>query len=117
MAEWKISSIRVESHIEEVTEEVRQRVIDWLDAIGQDARSTASQDGICPRKTGTLQRSIDYHVFENDLKVQIGTNIKYARVQEFGYEPKNITGKHYLQYGATAHMSEYQRLLQDALEA
>lgn len=116
MAEMKISSIRVESHIDEVTEEVRQRVINWLDAVGQDAASVASEDGICPRDTGNLQESIKYHVHEDALAVEIGTNVRYAPAQEFGTS-RGIEAHHFIQTGATKKLDDYQSLLQDALEA
>lgn len=115
MKTTRIGHISMNSYKDEVEEEERQKIREWLDSIGQDAASTAAKDGICPRDTGTLQKSISHHVHSDELAVDIGTNIEYAAVQEFGTRDGKITGRHYIQYGATAHMETYKAMLESAL--
>ena len=115
MKTWRLGHFEMDSYKEEVTEEAEGKIREWLEAIGEDARSTAAQDGICPRKTGNLQGSISKHVYSDRLAVDIGTNVEYAAVQEFGTRDGKIRGKHYIQYGATAHIDTYSQMLKDKL--
>ena len=115
MRTWHTGHMEFDSYREEVTEEEAQKVREWLAAIGDDAVSTASQDGICPRDTGNLQSSIAKHVHPDGRAVDIGTNVEYAAVQEFGTRDGRIRGHHFIQYGSTAHMETYKQMLEDAL--
>ena len=47
--------------------------------------------------------------------VYIGTNVEYAPYQEFGTS-KGIPGKHFIQFGMTAHQAEYKDLLEQHLK-
>lgn len=109
----EIKSVRIESNIEEVEEELQQKVFDWLDAIGLDAASTAASKA--PVDTGRLKDSIDRAVVESENAVYIGTNVEYAPYQEFGTS-RGVPGRHFIQFGATAHQAEYKSLLEQALK-
>lgn len=126
---------KVVSHKEEVLEEMREKLQNALNAIGADASSTASS--VCPVDTGRLKNSITWatkthcnmahaYSFDNgagltaignvsdDGDVFIGTNVEYAPYQEYGTKT-GIPAKHFLQYGSSAHLSEYQALLEQYL--
>lgn len=109
----KIASVTFTSHAEEVKEEAKQKILDWLQAIGEDAAATAAE--FAPVDTGRLKNSIDSTVVESEQTVYIGTNVEYAPYQEFGTS-KGVTGKHFIQFGATAHQAEYKAMLEDALK-
>lgn len=47
--------------------------------------------------------------------VYIGTNVEYAPYQEFGTS-KGIKGKHFIQFGMTAHQQAYKDLLEQYLK-
>jgi hypothetical protein len=106
-----ISSVKIESNVEAVTAEMKEKMAVWLDAIGLDAASTAAS--VAPVDTGRLKTSIDHAVVDNE--VYIGTNVEYAPYQEFGTS-RNVPGRHFLQFGATAHLAEYQALLEEKLK-
>lgn len=104
----KVVSVELIDHKEEVLAQLTDVLDDWLEAIGQDAADTASQKA--PYRTGNLRNSISYAVHSDD-SVEIGTNVEYAPVQEFGRRDGSIKGKHYIRFGATAHTQEYKELL------
>lgn len=108
-----IKDVKIDSHIGEVEEELKEKVFDWLDAIGLDAASTAASKA--PVDTGRLKNSIDRAVVQEEQAVYIGTNVEYAPYQEFGTS-RGIAGKHFLQFGATAHIDEYKQMLEQTLK-
>ena len=63
--------------------------------LGLSLSSSPSQAGTPPGvKTGTLRRSIQVDNSEiGNLRVRVGTNLKYARIQEFGGVVKASIGK------------------------
>jgi len=105
----KVVSIELIDHKDEVLAQFHGVLNDWLDAIGEDAADTASQKA--PYRTGNLRNSIG-HVVHSGESVEIGTNVEYAPVQEFGRRDGTIKGKHYIRFGATAHTQEYKALLE-----
>jgi len=109
--------VRVESHVDEFTDEMRSKVIDWLDAIGADAASTTSNiiAELPLVKTGRLMNSIGWSVVEEEQAVYIGTNVPYAKYQEFGTS-RGVKAKHFLQAGASIHKDEYMRRLEEILK-
>ena len=109
-----VKSVKITNNIPEVTAELESKVAAWLDAIGLDAASTAAQKA--PVDTGRLKNSIDHAVIESEKAVYIGTNVEYAPYQEFGTS-KGVSGKHFIQFGATAHTDEYKALLEDILKS
>lgn len=100
------------SHLDEVKEASRDQIENWLYAIALDASSTAAERA--PHKTGALRNSISYAVDEEALEAYIGTNLFYAVYQELG--TSRIAGKHFLQFGATAHAQDYKALLEQYLK-
>ncbi len=108
----QVVSVEMVSNKEEILEESKQKIFAWLEAIGEDAASTAAS--VAPVDTGRLKNSISSAVVESEQAAYIGTNVEYAPYQEFGTE-RGITAKHFLQFGATAHASEYKDLLENAL--
>ena len=100
------------SNLPDVQAASRAQIVNWLHAIGLDASSTAAEKA--PHKTGALRNSISYAVDDSALEAYIGTNLYYAVYQELG--TSKIAGKHFLQFGATAHSSEYKDLLEQYLK-
>lgn len=112
------------SHKEEVKEEMKRKLQMALNAVGMDAVSTSSS--VCPVDTGRLKNSITWATKTHcnmmvgetavgnvgeDNKCYIGTNVEYAPYQEFG-TATGIPAKHFLQYGASAHASQYKQIIQ-----
>ena len=132
------ASVKFESHAKDFTEEMHRKVKSWLNAIGADAASTAAKQ--VPVNTGRLKNSISHAVADNDKTVYIGTNVSYAIYHEFGsgkyaeegtgrqepwsYQDENgewhrtsgVPARHFLQYGVTAHQSEYEQMLRNILK-
>jgi len=113
----QVVEVRIESHIEEFTDEMKAKVLDWLDAIGEDAASTTANivATIPLVKTGRLMNSFERAVVQDEQAVYIGTNVPYAKYHEFGTS-RGIPAKHFLQAGATLHQSEYKQMLEDKLK-
>lgn len=109
-----VKSVKIDSHIEEVTAELESKVSAWLEAIGLDAASTAADKA--PVDTGRLKNSISHAVVDQEKAVYIGTNVEYAPYQEFGTS-RGVVGKHFIQFGATAHQDEYKGMLEDILKS
>ncbi len=109
----QVTSISLTDHSEEVIKEMEDKVNLWLAAIGEDAAATAAHEA--PVDTGRLKLSISHAVVEDEKAVYIGTNVPYAPYQEFGTST-GIKGKHFIQFGATAHASEYKQILEDILK-
>ena len=120
----KVVDVKLVDNSEEVLEALQDKVVDWLEAIGEDAADTAARrapvgtpesTGIPGYIGGTLKNSISHAVVEGENAVYIGTNVSYAPYQEFGTS-RGIPGKHFLQFGATAHQAEYKSELERILK-
>lgn len=109
----QVSSIEFKSNKKQVDDELKDKLITWLDAIGDDAAGTAADKA--PVDTGRLQNSISSAVVEDEMAVYIGTNVEYAIYQEFGTS-RGVKGKHFLQFGASAHSGEYKQMLENVLK-
>lgn len=105
--------VTVNSNVDVFTEEMEYAVLLWLTAIGEDASHTAAKKA--PVDTGRLKNSISYAVNPADHKAYIGTNVPYAPYQEFGTS-RGIVGKHFIQFGATAHVNQYRKWLESQLK-
>ena len=113
------------SHTDDVKRLADEQIMAWLEAIGQDAAHTAAEKA--PVDTGRLKNSINWatqtgHGSGDAPKatpekgaVYIGSNVHYAPYQEFGTS-RGIAGKHFIQFGASAHANEYGRLLEQYLK-
>lgn len=104
-------TVKIESHIEEYTSEVLEKIHGWLLAIGMDAASTAQ--GVTPVDTGRLKNSI-YPVVDTETSVQVGSNVEYAKYVELGARGRE--GVHMIQFGCTAHADQYKQMLEEALK-
>lgn len=120
----QVIEVRIEDNSEAVIEAMNEQVLAWLEAIGEDAADTAAKKapvgtpestGIPGYIGGTLKNSISSAVVEDEKAAYIGTNVEYAPYQEFGTS-RGIKGKHFLQFGATAHQAEYKSLLEQYLK-
>lgn len=109
----KVVEVTIEDNSEQVLEAMDQQVLAWLEAIGEDAAGTAADKA--PVDTGRLKSSISSAVVADEKAAYIGTNVEYAPYQEFGTS-RGIAGKHFLQFGATAHQAEYKALLEQYLK-
>ena len=109
----QVVSIKITDHSAEVLEAMNEQVLAWLEAIGEDAAGTAADKA--PVDTGRLKGSISSAVVESEKAVYIGTNVEYAPYQEFGTS-RGVKGKHFLQFGASAHQEEYKALLEEYLK-
>lgn len=122
----QISDVQFKSHTADVKKAAETQIMAWLEAIGEDAAHTAAEKA--PVDTGRLKNSISWATnvsfgggsstplaTPEKNSIYIGTNVPYAVYQELGTS-RGIAGKHYLQFGATAHAAEYGRLLEQALK-
>ena len=109
----KVVEVTFEDNSEQVLEAMNEQVLAWLEAIGEDAAGTAADKA--PVDTGRLKSSISSAVVSSEKAAYIGTNVEYAPYQEFGTS-RGIKGKHFLQFGATAHQAEYKDLLEQYLK-
>lgn len=104
--------VEFKSNLDELNDMVKLGIGIGLDAVGRDAASTAASKA--PYKTGTLRNSISNATDRAELIEYIGTNVPYAKWQEFG--TRYIRGKHFLRFGATAHAEEYAQIIADYIE-
>ena len=130
------------SNKDEVSAELKQKVYGWLEAIGEDAASTAGNVLTMTNTidTGRLKNSITHAVDEPEQCVYIGTDVEYAIYHEFGtgiyaeggggrqtpwaFQDKDgnwhwthgVPAKHFIQFGCTAHQAQYKQMLESALK-
>ncbi len=131
MAQVQVSDIEFKSYKAEIAKIAESDILAWLAAIGEDASHTAAEKA--PVDTGRLKNSISWATQQahgggtsvpnntpEKNSVYIGTNVKnekgvnYAIYQELG--TSRIAGKHFLQFGATAHANEYGKLLENLMK-
>ena len=110
----KVIDVQFDDNSQQVLDAMNEQVQAWLEAIGEDAAGTAADRA--PVDTGRLKGSISSAVVISEKAVYIGTNVEYAPYQEFGTS-KGIPGKHFLQFGASAHQAEYKTLLEQYLKS
>lgn len=109
----QVIKVNIEDNSEQFLAEARTKINAWLEAIGEDAAGTAAD--FAPVDTGRLKNSISSAVVESENCVYIGTNVEYAPYQEFGTS-KGVVGKHFIQFGCTAHLEDYKNLLETMLK-
>lgn len=109
----QVAEVTFKSNKDEIKAAADDVILDWLEAIGGDAAHTAASKA--PVDTGRLKNSIEHAVVPSEKAAYIGTNVEYAPYQEFGTS-RGVVGKHFIQYGATAHAAAYGRLLNDMLK-
>lgn len=135
-----VVSVNLIDNSGEVLEELENKIHSWLEAIGEDAATTAANvltetDTI---DTGRLKNSISHAVVDEEQAVYIGTNVEYAIWHEIGtgkyasggrkggwwymgsdgvmHHTEGVPAKHYLQFGVTAHQGEYMEMLERTLK-
>lgn len=133
----KVVSVEMIDNKDAVMDLAKEKINAWLEAIGEDAASTAAnvltETGTIV--TGRLKNSISSAVVEEEQAVYIGTNVEYAIWHEFGtgiyaeeggrqtpwmfqdkdgvwHWTRGVKPKHYLQFGITAHQQDYKDLLE-----
>ena len=107
------AEVTFKSHKDDILKAADADIMAWLEAIGEDAAQTAAERA--PVDTGRLKNSIEHAVVPSEKAAYIGTNVEYAPYQEFGTS-RGVVGKHFIQFGATAHAKEYGKLLADMLK-
>lgn len=133
----EIIGVKFNDYKQEVLNASKEKILAWLEAIGQDAASTAA--GKAPVDTGLLKGSILPAVDPEAQCVYIGTDVKYAIWHEFGtgkyaeeggrtspwaFQDKNgewhwttgVPARHFIQFGATAHLDQYGQMLEAILK-
>lgn len=105
--------VRLDSHADEVLEEMLSKKTSALEEIGLLAESYAKQ--YCPVDTGRLRNSISHAVDEEDGSVVIGTNVEYAPNVELGTSKQKA--QPYLEPAATNHLDEYKQIVDGELRA
>lgn len=134
----KVVEVSFTDNKDAVMAAMRDQVNAWLEAIGEDAASTAAD--FAPVDTGRLKSSISSAVDEENTCVYIGTNVEYAIYHEFGtgkyaeggggrqtpwafqgsdgvwHYTHGVPAKHFIQFGATAHQAEYKAMLEAQLK-
>lgn len=132
-----VADFNIKNNFAEVTEELAEKIEAWLEAVGEDAASTAAE--MAPVDTGRLKNSItaataEYQSEANKYSgepclmldfipnekpeqnaVYIGTNVPYAEYQEMGTS-KGVPARHFIQFGMTAHKDEYKKMLEEKLK-
>lgn len=135
----KVVDFKFTDNKDDVEAALKEQVIAWLEAIGEDAASTSAK--FAPVDTGRLKNSISSVVDEQNQQVYIGTNVEYAIYHEFGtgkyasggggrstpwaYQDEKtgewrwtagVPARHFLQFGCTAHTEQYKQMLEAALK-
>ena len=128
--------VQITDNSKAILEASKEQIYAWLEAIGEDAASTAAEQA--PADTGRLRNSISSAVVEEEQAVYIGTNVEYAIYHEFGtgkyaeeggrqtpwafkgedgewHYTHGVPARHYLQFGITAHQAQYKALLEQYL--
>lgn len=132
-----VADFNIKNNFAEVTEELAEKIEAWLEAVGEDAASTAAE--VAPVDTGRLKNSITCAspIYQSDPNkyggkaaeitdfiplgkpeegsVYIGTNVEYAEYNEMGTS-KGVPARHFIQFGMTAHQDEYKKMLEEKLK-
>ena len=129
-------SLQIDSHSEEVLTAMKSQIQLGLQAIGEQAEGFAKD--YCPVDTGRLRDSITYitstsqgsagpeaqdgdsdaHGVPDETELQLGTNVEYARYQEYGDAYSHSTGKaHFLRDAIANHGDQFKNTMQAALDA
>lgn len=113
---------------DEVIEASKEAIQLALKSIGEEAEGYAKNS--CPVDMGILKNSISFKTADAegtgdstpkgappDGELQVGTNVKYAKYQEFGerYHHK-VGGPHFLRNSIANHGDHYKEILKAALD-
>ena len=100
-----MSNFKMESHKDEVLDELDLKIEVALEKIGLRAETHAKK--YCPVDTGRLRNSIS-HTQSGD-SAYIGTNVEYATYVEFGTSKQKP--QPYLKPAVTDHIDEYKKIV------
>lgn len=118
--------IEIQDHSEECIAEMKRKVEAAWASVGETAAARSAD--VAPVDTGRLKNSISWatkdrdggHDADSNPKARpadgecyIGTNVEYAKYQEFG--TSKITGKHFLQYGANSTFGDYAKQMLESI--
>lgn len=75
-----------QSRLEKRLAELPEQIFQAIELSALDIQTRAKQPGYVPIDTGTLRRSITHKTIRSgaDVTGYVGTNVKYARIHEFG---------------------------------
>ena len=110
-------STDVQSHADEVLNELQKAKMRALETIGLVAEGYAKEKirEVGAYDTGRLWNSISHAVSESEQAAVIGTNVEYAPYVELG--TRKMDPRPYLQPAATGHLDEYQKIVEDEMKA
>ena len=101
--------IKIKSHIDEVNAELNKKIALALNKVGFKAEDHVK--ALAPVDTGRLRASITHLV--DDKSVTIGTNVEYAKYQEFG--TSRMKAQPFLEPGIMNNMDEYKGIIRNEL--
>lgn len=125
------------NNTKEVIRIERETLFKVLTAWGVLAQGYATE--ICPKDTGNLANSLDYGVIEDNMEVQMGTNVEYAPYVELGtgiyaeegngrktpwvykddegrwHRTRGMKAQPYIRPAVENHVDEYKDILKDYL--
>lgn len=112
-------AVIINDHTDEFKSKINKGYIKGLIKVGMQAEKNAKQNA--PVDTSKLKNSITNIVDAGELEVIIGSNVEYAKYQEYGTgrnsdvggnsEIGGIKPKRFLRRAATDHGSEYRELI------
>ena len=108
-------STDVQSHADEVLNELQQAKLRALETIGLVAEGYAKEKirEVGAYDTGRLWNSISHAVSESEQAAVIGTNVEYAPYVELG--TSKMDPRPYLQPAATNHIDEYRQIVDEVM--
>ena len=109
----KIKDVHVTSHKQEALQALNEKIERALEIIGGAAEGHAKKGA--PYVTGNLRNSITYDVRTTDKggTVYVGTNVVYARKQEYDNKRK----AHYLKNSIANHAKQYKSIVEGELKS
>ena len=100
-----------EDNAREIAEAIASQTAAALETVGLLAEGYAKRK--CPVDTGRLRNSITHTVDGTMLEAYIGTNVEYAPHVELG--TRHQDAQPFLRPAAQNHVSQYRRVISDAL--
>ncbi len=85
-------NVRIQCHPEQFEKKNKKQLLEQISDIAQQLEQEAKAR--CPVSTGKLKNSIHYVINFEDISADIGSDVKYARLVEFG--TRNIRAQPYL---------------------
>lgn len=102
--------IKITDHSEDVKAELNRKIALALDKVGFKAEDHVK--ALAPVDTGRLRASITHLV--DDRSVTIGTNVEYAKYQEFG--TSKMKAQPFLKPGIMNNMEQFKEIIRNELK-